>query len=72
MAYPIYTHSELRDIVDTKIAKMKNDVDSKYSDSSLQPGYAYATGYLQSLVVGMLGDLPKAKQEFYLNQLKGL
>lgn len=33
------------------------------------PNYAYSAGYLESMVVNMLGDLPAAKRNFYLKQI---
>lgn len=71
MSKSTYTYSELSNLVDLKIKRIKSDVDSRYSDDCMQAGYAYATGYLQSLCAGMLADLPKSKQEFYIKQLMG-
>jgi hypothetical protein len=33
------------------------------------PSHAYSAGYLGSMVVSMLADLPAAKRNFYLKQI---
>lgn len=54
---------------------VKNATDrmaQKYLTMDGNPSHAYAAGYLESMVTGMLLDLPKAKQQFYINLLAGV
>jgi hypothetical protein len=54
---------------------VKNATDrmaEKYTTLSGLPSHSYAAGYLESMVTSMLLDLPKAKQQFYINLLAGV
>ena len=44
----------------------------KYPTRDDLPNYAYTAGYLESMVTNMLLELPKAKQQFYINLLAGV
>ena len=44
---------------------------NKYQTLDGMPSYAYATGYMESMLAEMLLDLPKAKQQYYIDIMKG-
>ena len=52
-------------MTERQVERMSRDYDTGVSN------YAYSAGYLESMVVSMLCDLPKAKREFYLKQILG-
>ena len=60
------TYQEVKQTVEQAVVKLAN----KYQNFDGQPSYAYATGYLESLVVSMLADLPAAKEQHYLELLE--
>lgn len=54
---------------------VKNSTDrmtKKYLTLDGQPSYAYAAGYLESMIATMLLEMPAAKQQFYIQQLAGV
>ena len=55
----------VRAMTERQVSRMSRDFDTGVSN------YAYSAGYLESMVVSMLCDLPKAKREFYLKQILG-
>lgn len=55
----------VRAMTERQVERMSRDYNTGVSN------YAYSTGYLESMVVSMLCDLPKAKREFYLKQILG-
>lgn len=55
----------VRAMTERQVERMSRDFDTGVSN------YAYSAGYLESMVVSMLCDLPKAKREFYLKQILG-
>ncbi|NBX50347.1 hypothetical protein EBT25_10475 [bacterium] len=67
MGTKLTTFSESSKIV----AAASKRVYDKYTDSNGNPSYAYAAGYFESMIANMLLDLPKAKQEYYIELLKG-
>lgn len=44
-----------------------NFVEASYSKNS---SYSYAAGYLESMIVGLIMELPKARRESYRAQLE--
>lgn len=44
----------------------------KYQTLDGTPSYAYAAGYFESMIANMIVDLPKAKQQYYIDLLKGV
>ncbi len=55
----------VRAMTERQVERMSRDYNTGVSN------YAYSAGYLESMVVSMLCDLPKAKREFYLKQILG-
>ena len=55
----------VRAMTERQVERMNREYDTGSSN------YAYSAGYLESMVVSMLCDLPKAKREFYLKQIVG-
>jgi hypothetical protein len=60
------TYDQLQQIVSKAAVKLAN----KYQNYDGQPAYAYSAGYLESMTVSMLSDLPAAKQQFYIKLLE--
>lgn len=56
------TYDDIEQLVKASVEKLAN----KYQTFDGQPSYAYSTGYLESMVVGMIADMPAAKQKYYL------
>lgn len=55
----------VRAMTERQVERMSRDFDTGVSN------YAYSAGYLESMVVSLLCELPKAKREFYLKQILG-
>ena len=60
------TYDEVRQIAKVAVEKLAN----KYQTYDGQPSYAYSAGYLESMVVSMIAELPASKQQYYLELLE--
>jgi hypothetical protein len=61
-----------RDEVAQIVRNSTDRMAAKYPSFNGLPSHAYAAGYLESMVTNMLLELPKAKQQFYINLLTGV
>lgn len=61
-----------RDEVAQIVRNATDRMAQKYLTLDGNPSHAYSAGYLESMVTNMLLDLPKAKQQFYINILAGV
>lgn len=58
-----------RDQVAQIIRNTTDRMARKYATRDGLPSHAYPAGYLESMITSMLLEMPKAKQQFYINQL---